>query len=288
MATLVRPRVSVFTVLKVLFLLGALVVTLYPLLYMLSISLSDTTQVLLGKVGLIPKGVNLFMYEFVLRDQRIFTSYRNTIFYVVTGTTLSLLITAAAAFSLSKRRVVFHRFFTVMVIVTMFFGGGMIPTYLTIRGLGLIDTIWAVLLPSAMSTYNLLVMRTFFDQFPREIEESGQLDGLNDIQILTRLVLPSSKAVLASIGLFYAVSRWNAYFEPFLYLNNPDLFPLQIILRNILQAGQTNVVGGGDTLMVEDSLRYTAVIVSILPIIAVYPFLQTYFVKGVMLGAVKG
>jgi putative aldouronate transport system permease protein len=284
----VRTRVSVFTVLKVLFLLGAVIVTLYPLLYMLSISLSDTTQVLLGKVGMIPKGINLYMYKFVLRDQRIFTSYRNTIFYVVTGTALSLVITAAAAFSLSKRRVVFHRFFTIMVIVTMFFGGGMIPTYLTIRNLGLIDTIWAVLLPSAMSTYNLLVMRTFFDQFPKEIEESGQLDGLNDIGTLVRLVLPSSKAVLASIGLFYAVSRWNAYFEPFLYLNTPDLFPLQIILRDILQAGQTNVVGGGDTLMVEESLRYTAVIVSILPIVAVYPFLQKYFVKGVMLGAVKG
>lgn len=288
MGSPVQARMSGYTVLKVLFLLGAVIVTLYPLAYMLSISLSDTTQVLLGKVGLIPKGVNLLMYRFVLRDQRIFTSYRNTLFYVVAGTSLSLLITAAAAFSLSKRRVVFHRTFTVMVVVTMFFGGGMIPTYLTIRSLGLIDTIWAVLLPSAMSTYNLLVMRTFFDQFPREIEESGQIDGLNDIGILARLVLPSSKAVLASIGLFYAVSRWNAYFEPFLYLNTPSLYPLQIILRDILQAGQTNVVGGGDTLMVEESLRYTAVIVSIVPIVAIYPFLQKYFVKGVMLGAVKG
>lgn len=288
MGTPVQARMSAYTVLKVLFLLGAVIVTLYPLLYMLSISLSDTTQVLLGKVGLVPKGVNLLMYRFVLRDQRIFTSYRNTLFYVVAGTSLSLLITAAAAFSLSKRRVVFHRFFTVMVVVTMFFGGGMIPTYLTIRSLGLIDTIWAVLLPSAMSTYNLLVMRTFFDQFPREIEESGQIDGLNDIGILSRLVLPSSKAVLASIGLFYAVARWNAYFEPFLYLNTPSRYPLQIILRDILQAGQTNVVGGGDTLMVEESLRYTAVIVSILPIVVIYPFLQKYFVKGVMLGAVKG
>jgi putative aldouronate transport system permease protein len=283
-----RSRVSAFTVLKVLFLLGMVAVTLYPLLYMLSISISDSTQVLLGKVGLIPKGVNLHMYRFVLRDRRIFASYRNTIFYVLVGTALSLVITAAAAFSLSKRRVVFHRFFTVMVVVTMFFGGGMIPTYLTIRSLGMIDTIWAVLLPSAMSTYNLLVMRSFFDGFPKEVEESGQIDGLNDIQILTRLVLPSSQAVLASIGLFYAVARWNAYFDPFLYLNTPDLFPLQIILRDILQAGQTNVVGGGDTLMVEESLRYTAVIVSILPIIVVYPFLQKYFVKGVMLGAVKG
>jgi len=288
MAVQVRSRISAFTVLKVLFLLAAVVATLYPLLYMLSISISDTTQVLLGKVGLIPKGVNLSMYRFVLRDQRIFTSYRNTIFYVLVGTALSLVVTAAAAFSLSKRRVVFHRFFTILVVVTMFFGGGMIPTYLTIRGLGMIDTIWAVLLPSAVSTYNLLVMRTFFDGFPKEIEESGQLDGLNDVGILTRLVLPSSQAVLASIGLFYAVSRWNAYFDPFLYLNTPDLFPLQIILRDILQAGQTNVVGGGDTLMVEESLRYTAVIVSILPIIVVYPFLQKYFVKGVMLGAVKG
>ena len=281
-----RKTFSIFTLAKTLFLFIMVFITLYPMIYMLAVSLSKDIYVLRGEVSFYPRGFTLDTYKMVFDNTKLMNSFKNTVVYVTVGTALSLFITALAAFALSKQRIMYSRFFTIMVIITMYFGGGMIPTYLVIRNLGLIDTLWAVVLPSAMSTYNLLVMRSFFDQFPTEIEDSGQNDGLNDLQLFWYLVLPVSKPVLASIGLFYAVSKWNAFFEPFLYLTKVKLFPLQLILREILSAGQTDVAQ--DKLVVVQSLRYANVIVSIVPIIAVYPFLQKYFVKGVMIGAVKG
>lgn len=182
-----------------------------------------------------------------------------------------------------------HKFFSMMIVFTMFFQGGMIPTYLVVKSYGLLDTIWGVILPGAVSTWNFIVMRSFFDNYPSEIEESGKVDGLTDAGVFFRLVLPTSKAVLATIGLYYAVSLWNAYFIPFIYLNDPDLFSLQLILHELLSAGSSNnaTVGVGDVLVVEESLKYATVLVSIAPIMCVYPFLQKYFVKGVMIGAVK-
>lgn len=216
--------------------------------------------------------------------------YCNTILYTLLGTTLSLSITAMGAYALSAKRMVGHKFFSMMIVFTMFFQGGMIPTYLVVKNYGLLDTIWAVILPGAVSTWNFIVMRSFFDNYPSEIEESGRMDGLTDAGVFFRLVLPTSKAVMATIGLYYAVSLWNAYFTPFIYLNDPDLFPLQLILHELLAAGSSNnaTVGVGDVLVVEESLKYATVLVSIAPIMCVYPFLQKYFVKGVMIGSVKG
>ena len=174
----------------------------------------------------------------MFRDPRISIAYLNTILYTTVGTAISLSTTAAAAYALSKDdKLLFHGFFSVMIIITMFFGGGMIPTYLTVRKLGLYNTMWAVVLPSAISAWNLLVMKSFFINFPKEIEESGTIDGLNDLGVFWYLVLPLSKAVLASIGLFYAVGIWNSFFGPFIYLKDPDKYPLQVILRNIVLAG---------------------------------------------------
>lgn len=272
------------------FLIGVVLLILFPMLHMLAVSFSSDIYVMKGQVGLWPKGLTAKTYSYVFEDKRLFQSYGNTIMYTVIGTTLSLSITAMGAYALSAKRMIGHKFFSMMIVFTMFFQGGMIPTYLVVKSYNMLDTIWAVILPGAVSTWNFIVMRSFFDNYPTEIEESGRVDGLTDAGIFFRLVIPTSKAVLATIGLYYAVSLWNAYFTPFIYLNNPDLFPLQLILRELLSAGSSNnaTVGVGDMLVVEESLKYATVLVSIAPIMCVYPFLQKYFVKGVMVGAVKG
>lgn len=283
-------NVSLLSIFVWLFLTLSLLVTLLPFIHMISISFSGDLYVMQGKVGLWPKGFSTKMYQYVFADERIFHAYVNTILYTASGTLISLAITSAGSFALSKRRIVFHKFFSWIILFTMFFGGGMIPTYLTVKDYNLLDTIWAIVLPGAVSTWNFIIMRSFFDAFPEEVEESGKLDGLSEIGVFIRLVLPLSKAVLATIGLYYAVSLWNSYFIPFIYLSDPNLFPLQLILRELLFAGSSNnaTVGSGDVLVAEESLKYATILVSVVPIIAVYPFLQKYFVKGVMLGSVKG
>ena len=249
---------------------------LLPMIHMLAVSFSSDVYVMQGKVGLWPKGFTAKTYGYVFEDDRIFRSYGNTILYTVLGTTISLSITAMGAYALSAKRMIGHKFFSMMIVFTMFFQGGMIPTYLVVKSYGLLDTIWGVILPGAVSTWNFIVMRSFFDNYPSEIEESGKVDGLTDAGVFFRLVLPTSKAVLATIGLYYAVSLWNAYFIPFIYLNDPDLFSLQLILHELLSAGSSNnaTVGVGDVLVVEESLKYATVLVSIAPIMCVYPFLQ--------------
>lgn len=290
MARKKRISFSPFTLLLYLFMLLILLLILLPMIHMVAISMSSDVNVLQGKVGLWPKGFTLQMYQYVFEDKRIFHSYGNTILYTVLGTTLSLSVTAMGAYALSNKRMIGHKFFSMMIIFTMFFSGGMVPTFLVVKDYGLIDTIWAAIIPGLVSTWNFIVMRSFFDNFPSEIEESGRVDGLTDAGVFFRLVLPTSKAVLATIGLYYAVGLWNAYFTPFIYLTKPELFPLQLILREILSTGSSNnaAVGVGDVLVVAESLQYATVVVAIAPIIAVYPFLQKYFVKGVMIGAVKG
>ncbi|GIP38687.1 protein LplC [Paenibacillus sp. J31TS4] len=273
-------------------LLAVVVVTLYPFVYMIAVSLSEDVYVLKGEVTIWPKGFNLNMYRLVLSDPRIATAYLNTIQYVAVGTFVSLLITAAGAYAISKKELPHHKLFTLLIVFTMFFGGGMIPTFLVVKSYGLVDTLWAMVLPTAVSTWNLIVMRTFYSSLPKEVEESGKIDGLTDIGIFIRLVLPLSKAVLATIGLFYAVGIWNNFYSALLYLRDQNMFPLQVVLRNIVLQGQiasadvTSV--GGDNLVVDDALKFTTILVSTLPILLVYPFLQKYFVKGVMIGSVKG
>ncbi|WP_284646439.1 carbohydrate ABC transporter permease [Paenibacillus silviterrae] len=287
-----KPKFSLFGLCNVLIMLLVIVVTLYPFVYMLAVSLSEDIYVLKGEVTLWPKGFNLKMYELVFQDPKIWLAYKNTLIYVVLGTAVALIITAMGGYALSRKDMKFHKSMTLLIVFTMFFSGGMIPTFLVVRSLGLIDTIWGMVLPGAVNTWNLIIMRTFFSGMPKEVEESGRLDGLNDIGIFFRLVLPLSKAVIATIALFYAVGLWNNFMFPLLYLRDPNLFPLQVLLRNLVLAG--NVASGdvtrigGDSLIVEDSLKFATIMVSTLPILLVYPFIQKYFVKGVMIGAVKG
>lgn len=285
-------KFSAFDILLYLILCAITISAVYPFVYMIAVSLSGTVPVLKGEVFLWPKQFNLNTYAAVFDNLAIGRAYFNTILYTVLGTAISLLITAAGAYSLSKREMLFRKTFMVMVVITLFFSGGMIPTFLVVRSYDLLDTIWAMVLPGAISTWNLIVMRTFFSAMPQEVEESGKIDGLTDIGIFFRLVLPLSKAILATIGLFYGVSIWNNFFSALLYLRDADLFPLQVIVRNMVLQGAGGANGasnvGGDSLIVDESLKYATIIVTTVPILLVYPFLQKHFAKGALIGSVKG
>jgi putative aldouronate transport system permease protein len=270
---------------------GVVIACLYPFLYMLAISFSGAAPISQGEVWLWPKEFNLDMYQYVFQDGRILEGYKNTLLYVILGTVCSLFVTAIGAYPLSKRDMVFNKTFVLLIVFTMFFNGGMIPTFLVVKQLHLVNTIWAMVLPALVSTWNLLIMRTFFLGMPKELEESGRIDGLSDAGILFRIVLPLSKPVLASIGLFYAVGIWNGFIGPLLYLRDQHLFPLQLILRNIVLSGETSSSSGpiiGEIAIIETALKYAAIMVSTLPILMVYPFIQKYFVKGALVGSVKG
>ncbi|MEK5032203.1 carbohydrate ABC transporter permease [Paenibacillus sp. FSL R7-0302] len=286
------PRISLFNVVSTFFLLIVVVITLYPFLHMLAVSLSSDINVIKNTVSFWPKGFNVKMYELVLGDPKIWTAYKNTLIYTVLGTLISLVVTSTGAYALSRRDMALRKTFTMLIVVTMFFSGGMIPTFLVVRSLNMVDTVWGMVLPGAVSTWNLILMRTFFSGIPKELEESGRIDGLNDIGIFMRIIIPLSKASFATIALFYAVGMWNNFIYPLLYLRTPDLFPLQVLLRNLVLAGSASsgdVTGiGGDNQVVEESLKYATIMVSTLPILTVYPFVQKYFVKGAMIGAVKG
>lgn len=287
-----RTRIGLFPIINAIVMLFIVVVTLYPFVYMAAVSLSKDIYVLKNEVTLWPKGLNFKMYELVFSNNQIWIAYKNTIIYVVLGTVIALIITAFGAYALSRKDMMFSRTFTLLIIFTMFFSGGMIPTFLVVRELGLVDTVWGMVLPGAVSTWNLIIMRTFFSGIPKDLEESGRMDGLTDIGVFIRIVAPLSKPVFATIGLFYAVGLWNNFYFPLLYLRNPDLFPLQVYLRNLILAGSVSsgqvTSIGGDNLVVEDSLKFATIMVSTLPILIVYPFIQKYFVKGVMIGAIKG
>lgn len=282
-----------FDILNVFLLLSVVFVTLYPFLYMFNVSLSGTSYVMKNQVQFWPKGFNIDMYKIVLSDNRILMGYKNTIVYVVVGTIISLILTSMGAYAIS-RRMVMRKALTLYIVFTMLFQGGMIPTFLVVRELGIMNTMWAMVLPGAISVWNLIIMRTFFQGIPSEMIESGKMDGLNDIGVFARLVIPLSKPLLATIGLFYAVAMWNNFFLALLYLSSENLYPLQVVLRNLVLAGQftgtdiNSSTGADGESVVQDSLKFATIIVSTLPILMVYPFIQKYFVKGVMIGSVKG
>ncbi|WP_168121790.1 carbohydrate ABC transporter permease [Paenibacillus sp. HB172176] len=289
---MLQRRIRLFPVASTTFLLLVVVVTLFPFLHMLAVSLSDDVHVMKNEVTLWPQGLNFNMYEIVLGDPKMWNAIKNTIIYTAVGTSIALIVTSMGAYALSRTNMAFRKSLMMMIVFTMFFGGGMIPTFLVVRSLGFVDTIWGMVLPGAVSTWNLILMRTFFSGIPKELEESGRIDGLNDIGIFLRIIVPLSKASFATIALFYAVGLWNNFIFPLLYLRTPDLFPLQVLLRNLVLAGSVAsgdvTTIGGDNQIVEESLKYATIMVSSLPILMVYPFIQKYFVKGAMIGAVKG
>ncbi|MGG3507426.1 carbohydrate ABC transporter permease [Paenibacillus lautus] len=286
-----KPKWNWFDALNALILSGIVMACLYPFVYMLAVSLSDSASIASGEVWLWPRGFNLDMYQYVFEDGRVLKGYKNTLIYVISGTAISLIVTALGAYALSKTKMVMGKPILMLIVFTMFFNGGMIPTFLVVKELGFVNTIWGMVLPGAVGTWNLLIMRTFFMGMPQELEESGKIDGLSEIGIFFRIVLPLSKPVLATIGLYYAVGMWNNFMGPLLYLRDTDMQPLQVILRNIVLSGQLTGTDGpvvGDIVVVEDGLKFATIMVSTLPILLVYPFIQKYFVKGALIGSVKG
>lgn len=283
----------VFDVANIALMIALSVVTIYPFLFVLFASLSDPAWVVQMR-GLIwfPHGVNLEAYRLVFENPSILTGYANTIFYVVVGTALNILMTSLGAYALSRQNVMWKNPIMFMIVFTMFFSGGLIPSFLLVNNLGLLDSRWALIFPSAMSAYNLIIMRTSFQAIPVSLEESAKLDGANDFTILFRIVLPLSMPVVAVMILFYGVGHWNSWFPALIYLRTRELYPLQLILREILITNSTDsmmtAIGGGDKMPIGETIKYATIIVATIPILLLYPFLQKYFVKGVMIGAIKG
>jgi len=265
---------------------------LYPLWFVIVSSVSDAASIASGAVSLWPRGFNLEAYERVFNDSRVWLTYRNTIFYVLAGTLINLVLTTLGAYPLSRRDLYGRNAIMLFIVFTMFFSGGLIPMYLNVRDLGLFDTRWALLLPGAISAYNLIVMRTFFQStIPDGLIESAKMEGASEYRILWSIVLPLSMPVVAVMTLFYAVYHWNSWFDAMIYLQDRSLHPLQLLLREILVSSQTNDmlggVGSGDVVGVSETIKYATTVIATLPILVIYPFLQKYFAKGVMLGGVK-
>lgn len=297
-----RVRVSsgdtVFHVLNWIFLSFMLVVVLFPLLNVVSSSLSAPAAVGSGRVFLWPVGFSLNAYSMLFREQQLMTGLYNTIIYTVAGTCLNIVITVMCAYPLSRADLVGRRPVMFLFTFTMLFSGGMIPNYFLIKSLGLINNRLVMILPQAMSVYNMIVARTFFiNTIPRELNEAAEIDGATDFQLIRKVILPLSTPILAVLTLFYAQTHWNAFFDAFLYLTEPRLFSLQLVLRNYISnikmmmdtSGTTNSIAEAQEIaLFQEVVKYAVIVFSSIPIVLVYPFAQKYFIKGVMIGSIKG
>ena len=282
-----------FYIFNYLFLTLLCFTMLYPFYYALVASVSNPYVVLKSR-GLLfwPRGINFENYRHVFRNPIIGRAYLNTIFYVIAGTLINIILTAFGAYALSRKHLWGREFMMLIIVFTMFFSGGLIPQFLLVKRLGLIDTRWALLLPTAINTYNLIIMRTGFSSIPDSLEESAKLDGANDFIILFRIYFPVALPTIAVMILFYAVGHWNAWFWAMVYLRNRALYPLQLILREILIAADVSSMVT-DVSMVDQipllfTIKYAAIIITMAPITILYPFLQKYFIKGIMIGSLKG
>jgi putative aldouronate transport system permease protein len=263
---------------------------LYPMVHVFFASISDPLQLMLHSgVLLHPRGISFKGYEIVLGNANILSGYLNTLFYVVAGTFINMLLSSLGAYALSRSGYMFKRTITIGIVFTMYFSGGLIPNFLLVRAIGIYNTRWALLLPGAIATWNLIVMKTSFQHIPASLEESAKIDGANDFVILFRIFLPVAKATLAVMTLFYAVGHWNAWFNAMIYLQNRGKYPLSLFLREILIANSTsgNVIPDEDVFFLDEVIKYATIVVSTLPILAAYPFAQRYFMTGVMLGSLK-
>jgi putative aldouronate transport system permease protein len=281
-----------FDYINTVLLLLLMVLTVYPLLYVAFASVSDAGS-LMGHKGILwhPIGFSLDAYTNVFRNPMILKGYGNTLFVVLMGLALNITLTAFGAYALSRKSLQYRKPLMLFIIFTMFFSGGLIPLYLTVKGVGLVDSLWALIIPQAVNTFNLILMKTAFEAIPDALEESAKMDGANDFVILFRIVLPLSMPVIAVMLLYYGVSHWNSWFNAMIFLQERSLYPLQLVLREILLQGEANANTGasdGDAAMLAATLKYATIIVATVPILFVYPFLQKYFVKGALIGAIKG
>jgi putative aldouronate transport system permease protein len=271
-------------------------IVLYPLIYVLSCSISSPVLVGAGKVVLLPHGLTLIGYRRVFQEKEILTGYMNTILYTVVGTAVNMAVTLPAGFVLSKQKLPGQKLFLFLFLFTMYFSGGMIPTFLLVKGLGLYNTRAVLVILGAFNVYNCIICRTFFSTLPADIEEAAMIDGCSPIRTFLQIVLPLSQALLGVMVLYFAVGHWNAYFNALIYINKEEYKPLQLVLRRILVQEQMSadmMASGGDEYAAEqyklrELIKYAVIVVSSVPVLILYPFLQKYFVKGVMIGSLKG
>lgn len=281
------PGQRIFSVFNYMIITILVIVTLYPFWHIVMASFSDSAK-LMAHTGLIlkPIGFSTKAYQQVLRDETIVRSFLNTVFIIITKNALSILLTLFGAYFLSRKNMMLTPVISLMVVITMFFSGGLVPTYLNVRQLHLDNTYWALILPSAITTFNLIILRTGFQGVPESLEESARLDGAGDLQILFKILVPLVLPSIMVVLLYYMVATWNSWFDAMIYLRKRELFPLQLVLREILVESQ--VKADTDSEVTEEAIQYAVMTVSTVPILLVYPFMQKYFVKGATVGAVKG
>lgn len=282
---------TIFDYINCLIMLIIFIAVVYPVVYIVSVSFSDTASILKSEITLFPKGFNLDAYKMVLHNDRIPRAYMNTIIYTVLGVSINLFMTAVAAYPLSNKNLFGRSVFVRLILFTMFFSGGMIPNYVIVQRLGLIDSIWALVLPNAIWTFELLILKSFYESLEKSLFESAIIDGASQYRILFQIVLPLSKAAIASIALFYFMGHWNSFFIPMIYLNDMKKFPLQLVLRDMLLEAtvkQENSFSEEMTKLTPDALKNATIFLSMIPVLLIYPFAQRFFVQGIMLGSVKG
>lgn len=271
------------------------VLTILPVLHVASISFSSSSAINRGIVSFWPVDFSLEAYRIIMEAGTVPHAFKNSVAYTVVGTVVNLLLTVLMAYPLSRKDLPMKNFYTILITIPMFFSGGMIPSFLLINELGLYNNFWAMILPGAVSSWNLIILRTFFQSIPEEMEESARLDGANDFQILYKIIIPLSLPSLATIGMFYAVSHWNSWFNALIYFKDNTKYPLQLILREIVIQGQIakelaaqGIMDDDFTAITLESIKYATLFISMLPMLIIYPFVQKYFVKGVMIGSIKG
>ena len=274
-----------------------LFIFVWPLWFVVIASFSNPNELWLGKVVLLPKGFTLEAYEKLLEHRDIWIGYKNTIVYTAVGTFLNVVATVSLAYPLSRKSFMPGKLIMMMLIVTMYFSGGLIPTYLVVKNLGMVNNMWAMVIPGVISTYNVIITRTYFaSSIPGELHDAAKMDGANNLEFLWKIVLPLSKPILAVIALYYAVGHWNDYYTALIYLYDKELFPLTCFLKNMIIDTSLSMEGsfGASATEMEkmirlsQSLKYSTIIISVIPLLAVYPFIQKFFVKGVMIGSIKG
>lgn len=278
-----------FQVINTIIMIFVIFITLYPFVYLVAQSFSSDAAASAGKVTFYPIGFNVNTYKYILRDNQFFRYYGNTIFYTVVGTFISVACTALIAYPLSKPRLRLNKVITPLVVFTMYFAGGMIPNYIVItQWLGLQDSMWSIILPNAISTFHLLVMKSFFAGLPEELEEAAAIDGMNTYQIFLKIIIPLSKPIIATMCLFYMVTMWNEWFTPMLYLDSKDKWPVALYVRQLVEGANNTEIGSSDASSVQATVKSATMVLTSIPIICVYPFVQKYFVQGMTIGAVKG
>jgi putative aldouronate transport system permease protein len=286
-------KFNAFDAINLLIMLILIIVTLYPLYYMGIVSISSGLSVQRGDVLFYPIQLNWQAYQIVFKDPQILRAYMNTLLYTSMGVTINLIMTTLCAYPLSRNYLYGKSLLAFFFIFTMYFDAGLIPKYMVVHSLGMVNTIWAILIPTAINVFNMILMRTFFEGIPESLHESAIVDGAGEWTVLTRIIIPLSMPVMATMFIFYAVGHWNSFFPALIYLNDKSLYPIQIIVRNIVIQGEltTEQMSNGSNeimLAMAQNVKYAVVFVVILPILMIYPFVQKFFIKGALLGAVKG